>query len=276
MRKHRGGLVMAWCVAAAVAHAQGTPWVAERLDSDTVGSVWAYLDHKDCTGAARVLNEGVKKGYPSVMLMAGAMFEDGVCLKPDWQRALNYYERAHAAGHPRAAAKIAAGYAAPEAGPDKAAALWWALRGRQALPAECKSVATLVDDADRFVNAILGWPVQRLDACAFVAGVVATITGDMRFSQRAAQHGLKGVLTARFVPADSRIDVHTEALEFNQLGGFSSGDEMRDRESKFVKLEFERDIRAAADRALRRYPKPSGIDPAWAVTVEFHFDYVLR
>lgn len=270
MRASVAALVLATAVTSANA------WVAEQLDLDTVDTVWTYLRHKDCAGAARVLNEGVKKGYPSVTLLAGAMFEDGICLKQSWSRALDMFERAHAAGHPKAAARIIAGFATPAAGPDKAATLWWALKDKQGLPQECTAASAWADDADKFVTMLRAWPVQRLDACVYVAAVMAALRGDLEFSQRAAAHGLKGTVTATFLPADGRFDIRTEELSFIQLDGVVSAEAIRDRESSSVKREFERDIKAASDRAMRRYAAPTGIDPAWKLSISFVFDYVVR
>lgn len=262
--------------AAAVAHADDKPWVVDKLDGEAVSTVWTYIEHKDCAGAAQALNAGVAKGFPSVLLLAGAMFEDGICLKSNWLEAADFYQRAHEAGHPRAASKLASGYMSAAAGPDKAAALWWALRRRLALPDTCRAPLPLLDDADKFVDALRAWPAGRLDACGYVAGVVGTIVGDLEFSRRAAAHGLKGVILARYAPAQGRIDINAEALEFIQIAGVTSGDDGRDRDSNVVKREFERDIRAAADRALERYARPRGIDPAWVLTMRFEFGYVLR
>jgi hypothetical protein len=275
----RRALCAALCGLAVVgAQAEGgpRPWVADKLDDEAVASVWTYIDHKDCGGAVKELNAGVAKKYPGVLLLAGSMFEEGVCVKLNWPRALDFYERAHAAGHPHAAARIASGYAMPAAGPDPGATLWWALKGRQALPKACLDVASLVDDADRFVQGLQAWPRQRLDACAYVAAVVSTITGDLEFSGRAEAYGLRGSLVATFHPAQGQVDVRTDELDFIQMGGLVSGNAVRDRESKLIKLEFERDIRSAADRALRRYARPSGIDPSWVVAIVFNFSYVVR
>jgi hypothetical protein len=261
---------------AAAAGADNKLWVAEKLDSEAVATVWTYIEHKDCAGAAKALNAGVAKGFPSVLLLAGAMFEDGICLKSNWLKAADFYQRAHEAGHPRAASKLASGYMSAAAGPDKAAALWWALRRQLALPDACRTPLPSLDDADKFVDALRAWPAGRLDACGYVAGVVGTIDGDLEFSRRAAAHGLKGVIVTRYAPAQERIDISADALEFIQVGGVTSGDDGRDRDSNAVKREFERDIRAAADRALKRYTRPQGIDPAWRLTIKFEFGYVLR
>ncbi|MDH4289545.1 MAG: hypothetical protein OEV65_12430 [Aquincola sp.] len=263
-------------LATAAAGAETQPWVQLRLDREAVASVWVYIDAKDCPGAVRTLNEGVAKGYPTVLLLAGAMFESGTCLKPSWARAAEYYQRADAAGHPRAAARLASGYAAPVGGPDKAAAMWWALRSGAALPEACRSVAPLVEDSDRFVAALKGWPAALVDACTYVVGVTSTIGGDVEFSNRAEAFGIKGTLTLVFEPARDAIELNTQSIDFIQLDGVVSGNTLLDRQSKNAKQDFERDIRAAAERALKRYPKPAGIDPSWKMTQRFVFDYVTR
>jgi hypothetical protein len=236
--------------------------------------VWTHIKHKDCPGAVRELNAGVARQYPGVLLLAGAMFEDGVCLKANWPKALDFYQRAHEAGHPRAAARIASGFAAPVGGTDKAAALWWALRSGTALPAACRQGAAFVDDADRFVQVLQAWPASLLDGCAYVAGVITTVLGDMDFSSRAALYGMKGSVTLTFVPAQGRVDVATDRVEFVQLPGLVDGDAVRDRDSRKFRSEFALDVQAAADRALRRYARPAVVDESWKVDVLFTFEFV--
>jgi len=251
-------------------------WVATQRDLDTVDNVWTYLRHKDCAGAARALESGTQAQLPSVLLMAGAMFEQGTCFKPNWERAVGYYERAHAAGHPRAAARIASGSATSAAGPDRAAALWWAHRGRQAMPAECAVDAAALDDPDRFVATLRQWPLQRVDACTYVAGIVGTVVGDTEFAGKASQFGLEGTLRLVFKPASQAFEIVTEHLAFVPSSGWTSGELMRDRETRDVKQSFEKDIRETIERALRRYPKPDAIDPSWVVELRFVYGYVLR
>jgi TPR repeat protein len=141
------------------------PTEAEKASQAVVDAI----AQRDCARAASQLNAGVAKGYPELMLLAGAMYEDGVCLKPSWERAISFYEKAAAAGRPEAVARIAAGYAAPAGGRDAAAALWWALEARTALPAACTQVVAVADDADRFVNASKAWPARQVGACVYVA-----------------------------------------------------------------------------------------------------------
>lgn len=268
----RCGVALALAVSPLLAGAAA--WVQQARDADAVSAVWTYIRHKDCPGAVRELNAGVARQYPGVLLLAGAMFEDGVCLKANWPKALDFYQRAHESGHPRAAARIASGFAAPVGGPDKAAALWWALRSGTALPGACRQAAPFVDDADRFVQALQSWPASTLDACAYVAGVITTIWGDMDFSSRAALYGIKGAVTLSYLPAQGRVDVATDRLEFVQLQGLVDGDAVRDRASGKFKSEFAQDVQAAADRALRRYARPAVLDESWKVDLLFTFEFV--
>jgi hypothetical protein len=142
-------LLLAWLLAGTAAAAQNKAWVPETRDTDIVNTVWTYLRHKDCAGAANALT----------------------------------------------------------------------------------------------VVVLREWPKQRLAACACAAGVPGAIRGDLEFSRRAEQFGLKGALTVNFKPFDGS---------------------------------FESDIRRATERALQRYARPEGIDPGWRSALPFNFVYVLR
>jgi hypothetical protein len=276
-RADRALLAAALALAGSAAAAQGRAWIATQADNDTAAKVMSHLEHKDCAGAARTLDGGVKQGHPTVLLMAGVMFEEGLCVKTSWERALGYYEQSHAAGQPRAAARMASGFASAAAGPDRAAALWWAHQADLPLPEPCWIADDkLVADPDAFVKVLQGWPAGRLDACVYTGAVVATIAGDLRFSARAQVSGLRGELVTRFVPATGSVEIRTDDLDFIPLLGNVSGDELRDRDSRRVRREFEREIRLVADRGLQRFAKPAVIDSAWTVTIKHSFGYVLR
>jgi hypothetical protein len=267
--------VAAALTAGASAQPRQATWLPDRADETTVRSVWTYIEHKDCAEAARLLSEGVRAGRPLTMVLAGAMFEEGVCLRRSWPKALEQYERAHAAGHPRAAARIASGYATDAAGPDRAAALWWAL-GRIALPPACRSAEGLKDDPDRFVAALREWPAGLLERCSYVVGVVGTVTGDLEFSSRAAGHGLHGRVVVDYWPADDRVELVDQDLQQAQLGGLVSADVVRDGATRSVRSTFESDIRAVFDRGRQRMTRPTGLDPSWKLRLDFNFTYGVR
>jgi hypothetical protein len=86
-----------------------------------VQAVSAAIALGDCVAAASALNAELAKAHPEVWMVAGAMFEEGLCLKANWECTLNFYQRADVAGQPGAAARLAVGYATPAGGRDLAA-----------------------------------------------------------------------------------------------------------------------------------------------------------
>lgn len=267
-----GALALALaCFATAGVGAEPPGWGPLPRDREAVASVWVYIDAKDCLGAVRTLNEGVAKGHPTVLLLAGAMFESGVCVRQSWDRAVDFYQRAHEAGHPAAGARLAAGYAAPSGGPDPGAAIWWALKSRLVLPQPCRIETSLIEDADRFVAALSRWPAGLVDACSYVAGLSGAIVGDVEYPSRAMKFGVKGEVKMLVEPASGGVVVDTQSVEFVQLQGAVNANTLVDRQSRSVKQEFEHDLRQAADRALKRFPRPNGVDPAWKLDYTFTF-----
>lgn len=248
---------------------------AARTDSErAMQAVLDQIQQRNCIGAVDQLNAGLAKSYRDVYYLAGSLYEEGICLKPNWDRAVTMYQRAWDGGRTEAASRIAAGYAAAVGGHDRAAALWWAIKSGQKLPASCLEVAPLLADADRFVAALRAWPAGRLDACAYVAGVMTTIQGDVDYPRLAAEHGLEGSVALTFVPAQARIDITGQTVEMQDIGGFVSGDAQRDRESRRVRESFSKYLRQIADRALARYAKPADVPADWqlAANYEFKFD----
>jgi hypothetical protein len=117
-------------------------------------------------GAAAIgaLNNGLAAAYPGVLLMAGTMFDEGLCLKPNWERAERLYLRAQKAGHRGGRLRLIAGLAAP--GSDPAAALWWAQQENGPLPSPCPVPEMAAFDAERFVAELKLSSPQRVAACA--------------------------------------------------------------------------------------------------------------
>lgn len=247
-----------------------------QADSEALRRVWLYLADKDCPGAVKALNEGLKGGVPSVWLLAGAMYEDGLCLKQSRERATEMFQQAHAKGHRAGRPRLVAAFGAPGAGQDKAAALWWALEPRlHGLPQGCATVQAYRQEPERFVQALQAWPAQRLDACVHVASVMAALAGEMEFPSIAQNHGLAGTLVVEFNPAAGEIAVRTQDVEQRVSGlALRSGERMRDAASRSVQHSMENHLRTVAERALARHPRPAGIDPTWRLNATYSFDYV--
>jgi hypothetical protein len=227
-----------------------------------VQTVVEAVSQRDCAGAASRLNAGLAKGYPEVMLLAGAMYEDGVCLKQNWDRAATVYQRADAAGHPSAAARLAAGYAAPSGGRDLAASLWWAARARTTMPTACASVAPLVDDPDRFVAALRAWPSTQLGACVYAAAVMSALQGELASPNLAAAYGLEGTVTVSFVPAQGKLDVSDELAP---AAGAVMEAATRDAQARVARTALQQQLRQVADAALKRHAKPTDVPADWRI-----------
>jgi hypothetical protein len=227
-----------------------------------VQAVSEAMVKRDCTAAAAALNAGLAKQHPEVWLLAGAMFEEGLCLKASWDRAVNFYQRADNAGQPAAALRLAAGYAAPVGSKDLAAALWWAARGKTPLPPACATVAPFANEPDRFVAALKAWPAGQLEACAYAAAVMATLQGELIGADLGSALGLEGRIRIAFVPAAGRIDIDDELAA---AGGVSSDAAVREAQARTMRTALQQQLRAVADRALKRYAKPAAVPADWRV-----------
>lgn len=250
------------------------PAVAKRASPGTeaASEVRVYIEARDCAGAGARLNEALAKNYPEVNLLAGAMFENGICLKADWNRAVRFYSKAFDGGEKAAMYRLMSGFAAPEHGPDMAAALWWANRpGDEFNVNGCKVSDANRGDPDRFVAELNTWPQSRLAMCNYITGVLATMSGEIRYPEKAQMFNLGGNVKLRFVPAVPRVDIKTaETKEYATLG-WVDGTAVDGKKSRSVKGTFEDAMRKVADRALQRYPQPAGIPADSDAEIEFIF-----
>jgi hypothetical protein len=230
----------------------------------------------DCAGAVSALKDGVKKGYPEVSLLAGTMYDLGACVKPDWERAVLFYAQACQDGMEEAADRMAAGFADPARGPDIAAALWWAGRGKKGFAPQSVSYCAVgeaaVNDVDRFVAELKTWDTQRLAVCNYIAGVMSMMSAEMKYPELARAHGIGGLVELRFLPSVPKFAFKRGDMHEYRLLGVVSGDTLRRRDSPPVTGAFEKALGEVADRALRRYPHPGGIPADALIRVQFRFD----
>lgn len=245
-----------------------------RSGVDAVDEVLWRIKAADCAGAARRLNEGLANDYPEVMLLAGIMFDNGTCVKADWKKAVHFYVRAYDGGQTKAMLRLASGFAAPEHGPDMAAALWWASRKKMAFPfKECAVGDAVIDDPDRFVAELRSWPQQRLALCNYVVGVFATMSAEIRYPERALYRSVEGDFAVRFTPSVPRIDfkaANSTVCRPLAPGNAAAPAELHPGTGTAA---LEKVLGQVAERALKRYPQPAGI-PADAVD-EITFSFAL-
>lgn len=244
--------------------------VPSRQAREAVHDVRSRIDARDCSAAVQRLKESLKAGYPEVSLLAGSMYEHGICVKASWDNAVTFYTQAWQGKLPEAAERLAAGFADPARGPDAAAALWWSLRGRTRHQA-CAVTQAAEQDPDRFVAELKAWDPRKLAICNYIVGVMSTMNAEVKYPRDALAWGMQGEVTLRFLPSVPRIDLKTGASGAFRLFGWLEGDSLLDQEAGKASEGFETTLRALAMRALRRYPQPADIPPGVAASVTYVF-----
>ena len=235
-----------------------------------VQQVTTALAKRDCGGAVAALNVGLGKGYPEVVTLAGALYEEGVCVKQNWDRAVSLYQRAANAGHPGVAARLAAGYASAQGGRDKAASVWWAVRAQTALPTVCKPAAS-TDDPDRFIAALKAWPAGQLDACAYAAAIMANIQAEAEGegSSLATSFGLLGNIRVVFVPHKGSVEIVDELIEGAVTGNLSADAVAVQAERRNARKNFMAGLRLRADMGFKRFERPGAVPADWRVEAAY-------
>jgi hypothetical protein len=255
--------------------AQPTEHYEEKLEAH----VAEYVTAGNCVSALKLLRSGLAIDSPRAALLTGAMYEHGICLKKNWESAAGHYVIAHNGGEQAAALRLAAAYAAPGAGPDAGAALWWLSQSALKSSEACVVEQSARNDPDRFVAVLQTWTPARLAACNYMAGVMATIAGESQYPWERRplepEPTLKpeGTVAVRLTPGLAQVDIWT-------VGSSGLFSEQRTGSQALAlhavrKSRYEKEIRIIADRALARYPQPPGIDPAWfydmAITYRSYF-----
>lgn len=249
-----------------------------RSGSLVVDAIRGSIAAQNCQQAVDRLKSGLKNEYPEVYLLAGSMYENGICVRRDWDRAVTFYVQAHDAGEKDGAARIAAGYADPANGADVAAALWWATKTPPFRSGACGMPKEALADPDRFVAELKTWPQARLSICNYYVGVLSTIGAEVKYPDQAAAHAIGGDVKLRFLPGIPRIDLQRGESREYEMVGWVMVDALRDRKSRRMADGFETELSRVANRALQRYPHPGGIPADTVVEMNFSFgiEYQMR
>lgn len=264
-----------WAGAAAGLTLVASALAAERppqtqAEIDTVQSVHSALNHRDCELAISRLNDGLARQYPDVFMLAGWIYEEGFCVKPNWERAEAMYFRARDTGHHGGLLRLIAGYGAK--GRDPAAALWWAQQVDSLdLPEACRIDERLWRDPDLFVATLKLWQPGRLAACVYTAAVASAVAGQAQYPQAAQEFAMVGKVQMSFVPSKPSIAWQTTEVELLQMGGVIDGDQARDRESRWMQRSFENYLRRLGELILARYQRPPSLPEDWVVRMVFVF-----
>ncbi len=248
-------------------------WRAQQgraADAGPTQAVLAAIQAKDCPGAVKALNAGLAKPSNEVFVLAGAMFQSGLCVKPNWDRAVGFFERAHGAGSPVAAARLSSGYAsglgATPSGPDYGTALWWAAQAKTPLPSDCSTGAL---DADKFVAALNRWPSGQLQACVYAAGVMSSLQAELASPDLPSALQARGELRLGFVPGTGQLEV-SASLKAIQAGRVAPSDAM-EREVAATQAALIDQVKATAQRSMSQLARPKEVPAAWRVDASFLF-----
>ncbi len=221
----------------------------------------------DCPGAVNRLKEGVKKLLPDVLVTAGAMFENGVCLKADWDKAVNLYQMAEKEGSKHAKARLASSFAAP--GKENALAFFWAAKSLREHPqseAHIKCIPQNNPDTDlEGINrALEQMSPSAWASCLYVIGVYFDVLAETRYPIEASKYRLSALVRMEFIPATGTI--HWTQSEV-RVRGFKM--EVRDAtHEKYDATEYAeltsmlRYGKLKSDAALARFPRPTDINSA--------------
>jgi hypothetical protein len=245
--------------------AQPAPGLVRSLDL----RIYEHVREGRCQEAVQLLNQELKSPDAAALLFSGAMYEHGVCVRRNWDRAIGLYVKA-AELHSRAARmRLAAGYRDAANGIDIASTLWWAHAGKVPLPAECEvSGYGPSTTPETFVQTLQRWDAARVNACAYVAAVVAGSLSDPYYPDVDGQARAEGVIELRYEPGEGRFQARLLAPENRRLveeRRWRVGDPIVGERSL---LGFARD---SALKSVARYRDVPPVDPKWTVVFEWHF-----
>lgn len=224
---------------------------------DSVGRDLLYLVRGgDCPAAIRLLNERLKNLGDRYLVFTGAMYENGVCLKRDWDRAVSYYVRAADMGDVVAQRRLAAGYFDPANGVDLASTLWWAHQASTPGLQQCK-VANFSQSMqpEAFVAVRQKWDLPNVRACAYVLSVFGGDPSDPYYPFAAATAEEEGTVRLRYEPGQGRFEERRWRVG-----------EAKDGKSNLLGY-----VHDAALTAISRYRDVPPVDPAWTVDLEWKF-----
>jgi hypothetical protein len=257
------------CALLAASSAWAAPTIKVPDPRETRG-LRAYLDSNDCPGALQVVKAGIKARQPDVLLMAGTMMEEGICMKADWEKAVTIYEMAYQEGSPTAWSSMIAALALP--GRDNGRALWYAAQGGlpKGMPSGCIPTADPIKELDAFNTQLEHMAPGLFKACVYMVGVTNEVFGHVQFPPIALHYGVQGNLTMKFTPASGTIAWTFEQTADSTAKYRAMARDQFDDERKIDKILLTY-VTAKGKYALGRYARPDGIDPGIVLSSMFAF-----
>ncbi len=178
-------------LAAALMLSSGPSWCFQLPDS-----LIDKISKGHCEAAVKQLNGMLATPSAATYLIAGSMFERGACLKPNAERAREFYGKAFGMGDAeRAPVYLASLGASTAGGADVGQLLWWfsRIKGSDKYPVRpaCRVEAT--EDVEAFTLMIGDWPIERRELCRMSVGLLVMASAIKPFypieSLREGGHG---------------------------------------------------------------------------------------
>jgi hypothetical protein len=247
------------CLWSGSAHADET--IAQRSERQETESIERLLGSGMCSNAVDAIKSGLAAKKPYVMLLAGNMYEEGLCVKPDWDKAAGLYMRAQEAGQRYAMERLAAGYARP--GRDNGMAIWWIARsGNQgAYPSRCIPAVDPLNDMDGFNAALEKMPPATFQSCVYLIGVVNELLSQVRYPSLALRKNVSGSFKMEFVPAKGTIAWTIEKLDYDENAPIAAYRNLANEDldnPRMIRNSIIDYLKGKANFALARYPRPQG------------------
>ena len=251
--------------------------------SESTKLVVQAIEARDCVAAARELNVALAGATPEALALAGVMFETGLCLKANSERAARFYIKAADAGAASARSRLAGLYASPASGPDKGAAMWWGVQANLPLPKACQVDPSLRGNAEQFAKVLSSWPDKVLDACVHVTGVLAALDSEVVIKD--ASQG-RTTVSIDFRPATGALEVRSSQSSLalvdssprtasnsnagNLFANNSVSQSATPEQMLALRAQEEREaliqrVEAVSKAALARFPRPADIDADWRI-----------
>lgn len=259
--------------------------ICTSVHAGGVVRLWPHSKHTDsieqliaegrCVPAVEALKAGLVAKKPEVMLLAGTMYDEGLCVKADWNRAAAFYMRAQDSGQRFALERLIAGYARP--GRDNGMALYWAAQSpaHLGLPQECIPVADPPKNPDGFASAIDQMPPATFQSCVYTAGVMAQIFSETSYPPLALEWNVTGKILMVFDPAANTIDWKADTLNVPDTlpSGLRNGADDMVQNPRAVKNSLVNYMKGKGDFALKRFARPStwGLDRTFRLKREMTF-----
>ena len=237
-----------------------------KSDDGATARIRSLIGAGRCQEAVDALKVGVKAKQRDVLLLAGTMYDEGLCVASDWNKAARLYALADEAGNGSGIPRLIAGYA--KAGRDNGMALWWLAKSnaRGHFPQQCIPRSDPDADPDGFNGELERMPPSLFQGCVYLVGVGTEVSTQAQYPPAALHHALWGTYVMKFSANDATIVWRQDGVtqDTSQRRG---GPDLEDRDYLLTYL------KAKGAFALSQYKRPDGpLDPRLVVERSFVFD----